>query len=513
MPVADKEISPEHNGNEGSRKPVRKDQEASVNNTSGLKRWIGLFGGLLVFIIMVLSGAPENLSQEGWYTAAVAALMAVWWISEVIPIPVTALLPLVLFPLFGISDITATAVPYANPMIFLFMGGFIIAIAMQEWNLHRRVALNIISVIGSKPKSIILGFMISAAFMSMWVSNTAATMMMLPIALSVIDLTSRVDHGIEARVQYRNFAVVLMLSIAYAANVGGLGTVIGTPTNALLIGFVSQSYGVEISFVEWMMIGIPLVIFGLPVIFFSLTTLTYPVRFKSLPGGREYIEREVKGLGKFSRQEMLVAFVFVLVALLWITRPFLVIFIPGISDAGIAIFGALLLFLIPADWREGRFLLSWKAAARLPWGVLILFGGGLTLAGAIQRTGLAEWIGGYFTVLGGLPFVMVIFIVAGVVIFFTELASNSATAAAFLPVMGSVAIGMGQDPLLLAIPVAVSASCAFMLPVATPPNAIVYGSGIMSIPQMVRAGLWLNLFFTALITIITKYLVPLILGI
>ncbi len=463
-------------------------------------------GGLLLFVIMIASPSPEGLSQEGWYTAAIALLMAVWWTTEVIPIPATALLPLVLFPVFNISGISATATPYANPMIFLFMGGFILAIGMQEWGLHRRIALNIIYFIGSKPRSIILGFIISTAFMSMWVSNTAATMMMLPIALSVIELTKGLDNSRQDTIQYNNFAVALMLAIAFAANLGGLGTVIGTPTNALLIGFVAESYNVEISFMEWMLIGIPLVLLGLPLIFVSLTYITFPVRFKSLPGGREYIAREVKGLGSFSRGEIMVAVIFGFIAFLWMTRPLIETWLPGISDAGIAIFGALLMFLSPLSFKTGKFLLTWKAASKLPWGILILFGGGLTLAGAIQRTGLAEWIGGYFTGLSGLPFVFVIFIVTGVVIIFTNLASNSATAAAFLPVMGSVAIGMGEDPLQLAIPVAVAASCAFMFPVATPPNAIVYGSGVMTIPQMVRAGLWLNLLFTLLITLLTRYL-------
>jgi solute carrier family 13 (sodium-dependent dicarboxylate transporter), member 2/3/5 len=378
--------------------------------------------------------------------------------------------------------------------------------------LHRRIAINIISVIGSGPKSIILGFMISASFMSMWVSNTAATMMMLPVALSVIEITKRKKHNAHDSHQYNNFAIVLMLAIAYSANVGGLGTVIGTPTNALLIGFVNEAYGIEISFLQWMLVGFPLVLLGVPIIFYSLTSITFPVRFKNLPGGKEHIDMEVKRLGRITGPEIMVGFVFITVALLWITRPFLEVILPGISDGGIAVFGALLLFLIPVDIRAGRFLLTWKAASALPWGVLILFGGGLSLAAAIHRTGLAEWIGGYFVVMHVLPFVMVIFIVAGVVIFFTELTSNSATAAAFLPVMGTVAISMGHDPLMLAIPVAVSASCAFMLPVATPPNAIVYGSGLISIPRMVKAGLWLNLFFTFLITIFTRYLVPLIFG-
>ena len=466
-----------------------------------------------MFTLMISLSPPEGLSKEGWMTASVGVLMAIWWISEAIPISATALVPIVLFPLLNIGDIKTSTMPYANPMIFLFMGGFIIAIAMQEWGLHKRIALNIIRLIGFKPKSIILGFMISAAFMSMWVSNTAATLMMLPIAISVIEMTTSLkDKGIDA-IQQRNFAVVLMLGIAYSSNIGGIGTVIGTPTNALLIGFVNESYGIEISFIQWMLMGLPVVILGLPIMFFILTGIVFPVKFKTLPGGKEYIQKEVGLLGKITRAEALVLAIFLLVALLWIIRPFLESFLPGVSDAGIAVFGALLLFLTPVESSRGKFLLTWKAAEKLPWGVLILFGGGLTLAGAIQRTGLAEWIGGYFIGLQGTPFIFVILIVTAVVIMFTELTSNSATAAAFLPIMGSVALGMGENPLLLAIPVAMAASCAFMLPVATPPNAIVYGSGFITIPQMVRAGLWLNIFFSILISILAYKLFFLILGI
>jgi len=476
------------------------------NNADLIKRIFGMGGGLLIFVVMVISSPPEGLSREGWHTAAIAVLMAVWWATEVIPIPVTALLPLVLFPVFNISGIAAAATPYANPMIFLFMGGFILAIGMLEWNLHRRIALNIIVVIGSKPRSIILGFIIATAFISMWVSNAAATMMMLPIALSVIDLTKSRENSMGDNRQYTFFAVSLMLAVAYAANVGGLGTVIGTPTNALMIGFVAESYNVEISFMEWMLIGMPIVVLGLPLIFYSLTYITFPVKFKTLPGGREFIHSELKKLGGFSRGETWVAIIFGFTALLWMFRPLLEKWLPAISDTTIAIFGAVLLFLVPLNFREGKFILSWKAASKLPWDILILFGGGLSLAGAIQKTGLAEWMGGYFSALGFLPFVMVIFIVTAVVMFFTNLASNSATAAAFLPVMGAVAVGMGEDPLQLAIPVATAASCVFMLPVGTPPNAIVYGSGVFSIPQMVKAGLWLNLLFTLLLTLLTRYL-------
>ncbi len=476
------------------------------NKAELYKRIFGLGGGLLIFVLMVISSPPGGLSREGWYTAAIAVLMAVWWVAEVIPIPVTALLPLVLFPVFNISGITAAALPYANPMIFLFMGGFILAIGMLEWNLHRRIALNIIAIIGSKPRSIILGFIIATAFISMWVSNAAATMMMLPIALSVIDLTKNRENSADVNRQYTFFAVSLMLAVAYAANVGGLGTVIGTPTNALMIGFVAESYKVEISFMEWMLIGMPIVILGLPLIFYSLTFITFPVNFKTLPGGREFIHSELKKLGGFSRGETWVAVIFGFTALLWMIRPLIEKFLPVISDASIAIFGAVLLFLVPLNFREGKFILSWKSASRLPWDILILFGGGLSLAGAIQKTGLAEWMGGYFSALGFLPFVVVIFIVTAVVMFFTNLTSNSATAAAFLPVMGAVAIGIGEDPLQLAIPVATAASCVFMLPVGTPPNAIVYGSGVFTIPQMVKAGLWLNLLFTLLLTLLTRYL-------
>ena len=487
-----------------------KNEDTPISTT----KWVGLALGIAVFTLIMLLPAPEGLSVMGWRTAAVALLMASWWVSEVIPISVTAMLPLVLFPVLGISDISQTATPYANPMIFLFMGGFIIAIAMQEWGLHRRVALNIIRVIGSRPKSIIAGFMLSAMFMSMWVSNTAATMMMLPIALSVIQLTKNNQNSPAEEKQYHYFAVALMLAIAFSASVGGLATVIGTPTNALLIGFVNESYGIEISFAQWMLVGIPIAVFGFPIIYYVLTHIVYPVRFKTLPGGREYIEKEVHELGQMSRPEAIVATVFTLVAVLWMTRPLIERHLfTGISDAGIAIFGAILLFLIPVNIKKGQFMLSWKAAERLPWGVLILFGGGLTLAGAIQRTGLAEWIGGFFGALSGWPIILIILIVALVIIMFTELASNSATAAAFLPIMGSVAMGIGENPLLLAVPVAVVASCAFMLPVATPPNAIVYGSNVMTIPEMARAGLVLNVCFAVLITLLTYFLFTLILGI
>lgn len=504
-------------------KKSKKDSDPGTNSgfkagsgTEGpisIAKWIGFLGGLFLFFLMLFSSPPEGLSLEGWRTAAIAVLMASWWVTEVIPISATALLPIVLFPVLAVSDINAAATPYANPMIFLFMGGFIIAIAMQRWDLHRRIALNIIAFIGSKPRNIIAGFMVSSAFMSMWVSNTAATLMMLPIAMSVIELTKSTQNVGITQKELKNFGLTLMLAIAFSSSVGGLGTVIGTPTNALMIAFVNDAYGIEINFAEWMMIGIPVVILGLPVIFYTLANIIYPVKFQKLPGGREYIMDEIKRLGSISRAEIMVAVVFIFVGLMWITRPLFADLVPGLTDAGIAIFGALLLFLIPIDIRKAVFLLKWEDAEKIPWGVLILFGGGLSLAGAIQRTGLAEWVGGYLGILAGWHVILILFIVAIVIIMFTELASNSATAAAFLPVIGSVAIGIGQDPLLFALPVALVASCAFMLPVATPPNAIVYGSGVMTIPEMAKAGLLLNLFFAILVTLLTYFVFSSMLGI
>lgn len=489
------------------------DPRAAPEKRLGRLQLLGLAAAPILFTVMVLAPPPDGLSPAGWRTAAVAVLMAVWWMTEAIPISATALVPLVLFPILGIEPIAGTAAPYAQPMIFLFMGGFMIALAMQRWNLHRRIALNIIRAIGTRPGSIIAGFMVSSAFLSMWVSNTAATMMLLPIGLSVIELARRSGADGFNRQQSQNFALCLMLGIAYASSIGGVGTLIGTPTNALMAGFMSDTYGLQIDFVQWMLVGVPFVAIGLPVAHVALTRIAFPVRVRSLPGGREYLDAELSQLGPISKPEVLVAGVFSLVATLWVVQPLLSRWIPGVSDAGIAIFGAVLLFLTPVHPRRGIFLMNWQYAERLPWGVLILFGGGLTLAGAIQRTGLAEWIGGFLSGVAGWPVLLVIALAVTLIIFLTELTSNSATAASFLPIMVALAVGIGQSPILLAAAVTIAASCAFMLPVATPPNAIVYGSGIMTIPQMARAGIVLNLLFVPLISVLTYTIVALVFGV
>lgn len=463
----------------------------------GMRKRLGFIVGIIVFLLIYSMPAPEGLSIEGWHTAAVAMLMAIWWITEALPIPATALLPIVLLPVLNITSINEATTPYANPLIFLFMGGFVIAQAMERWDLHKRIALNIVSFVGIKPSSIIMGFIIASAFLSMWVSNTATALMMLPIALSVLKLVENQKESADKL----NFEIVLVLSIAYGCNVGGMGTIIGTPPNALLAGFMSENYGVEIGFAQWMMVGVPLMLVSLPILYFLLVKVIYPIKLKELPGGKKLIESQLATLGKINSTEKKVAFVFIGAAVLWITRPLLTTYIPGLSDAGIAISAAVSLFMIPVDLSKGQFLLSWSDAEELPWGVLILFGGGLSLASAISSTGLAQWIGQGVGVVGSWPIILLVGLVVLLIVFLTEITSNTATTAAFLPILASVAIGLGENPMLLAIPAALGASCAFMLPVATPPNAIVYGSGKISIPEMSKAGLWLNMVFIVLLTV------------
>lgn len=468
----------------------------------------GLIGGILVFVILLFLPVPEGLSDAAWKTAAVTILMGIWWITEAIPISATALLPIVLFPVLGVFSIGDATGPYANPLIFLFMGGFVIALAMEKWNLHKRIAITIVNFVGIKPSSIIIGFIIASAFLSMWVSNTATAIMMLPIAMSILELLDKNDKSAKI-----NFEIVLVLTIAYACNIGGMGTLIGTPPNALLAGFVLENYDIEISFLDWMMVGVPIMLVSLPLMYVILTKFVYPIRIKELPGGKELIQSQMERLGNISNQEKKVAVVFVSAALLWMFRPLLSSVVPGLSDAGIAIGAAVAFFMIPANSEENRFLLKWSDTKRLPWGVLILFGGGLSMASAISSTGLATWIGSGIGSLNTWPIILIILIVIALIVFLTEMTSNTASTAAFLPILASVAIGLGENPFLLAIPTVLGASCAFMLPVATPPNAIVYGSGKISIPEMSKAGLWLNIMFILLLTVASLTLVSWVFGI
>jgi sodium-dependent dicarboxylate transporter 2/3/5 len=468
-------------------------------------RTIGLVAGAAACTAMLLAPTPAGLSDGAWHTSAVATLMAVWWLTEALPIPATALLPIVLFPVLGVGSVGEAAAPYANPIIFLFLGGFLIAMAMERSELHRRIALEILSRAGSRPAPLIGGFMGATALLSMWVSNSAVALMMLPIGLSVIRF---VDRDAEGR---SRFGLALMLAIAYGASIGGLGTLVGTPPNAFLAGFLGEAYGIELGFGEWMRLGIPLVAVALPLVFLVLTRVSVRVGSGEIEGVAGLIRRELESLGPSTAAQRRVAIVFALAAVLWIGRPFFASWVPGLSDAGIAVGCGVLLFLLPSG--DGDRLLDWETAERLPWGVLVLFGGGLSLASAIDRTELNVWLGGLAAGLADWPPIVFLALVTAVVVLLTELTSNTATAAAFLPVLGAAAVEIGWDPRLLTVPAALAASCAFMLPIATPPNAIAYGSGKVTIPEMARAGLWINLLMTGLIVMATVLLMPWALGV
>ncbi|MEM1042222.1 MAG: DASS family sodium-coupled anion symporter [Bacteroidota bacterium] len=473
---------------------------------------VGLVAGLAAFGVLLALPAPEGLGEAGWGAAAVAVLMAVWWMTEALPIAATSLVPLAAFPLLGVAGIRDAAAPYASPIIFLFLGGFLLAKGMERWDLHRRLALSVVARVGTRPRRIVLGLMLAAAALSMGISNTATAVMMLPIALSVAELAHRDEVGTEA--EDRRFALVLMLGVAYACSVGGLGTLIGTPTNAFFAGFVEETYGVEVSFAGWLVVGLPLVVIGIALAYTLLVRVVFPVRLPEIPGGQAFIRERLAALGPVSRGEWTVGAVFGIVALLWITRPLLEAVVPGLSDPGLAMLGALALFALPVRTAGGHAVraLDWATAKTLPWGILLLFGGGLSLASAISSTGLASWIGEALAAFGALPTFVLVGIVVVVIVFLTELTSNTATAAAFLPVLAALAVSTGTAPLLLLVPATVAASCAFMLPVATPPNAIVYGSGYLTVGQMARAGVWLNLAFALLVTLLAVVFVPLLAG-
>lgn len=481
-----------------------------------LRQKVSLVLGPALFLIMILMPTPEGMPVTAQRMAAVTVLMAAWWMGEAIPIPATSLIPIAAFPLLGIMDTKKATAPYASHLIFLFMGGFIIALAMQRWNLHRRIAMNIVKVVGFSPGRLIFGFMIATAVLSAFVSNTATTVMMMPIGLAIIAhvVAEGKKAGLDKKIDFspENFAfgLNLMLGIAYAASIGGIATLIGTPPNTVLAGYLQKTYGYEISFAGWMKVGIPLVVIFLPACWFWLTKIINPMKLKKVPGGRDLIDQELKELGPMGGGETATAIVFGLTALGWIFRSklgALGLFDPKmVTDAAIGMTGALILFLIPLDLKKNLFVMDWHWAQKMPWGVLILFGGGLSMAAGFNVTGLAVWIGSQVSLLEAAPILVLIFAVTALIIFLTELTSNTATSAMIMPILSAVAIGLGQNPLLLIVPAAIASSCAFMLPVATPPNAIVFGSGYVTIPQMVRSGFGLN-FIGILLTVILTYLI------
>lgn len=499
------------------------EDDHGVNAGEWRRQAIGIFVGLalaaLVWFIfpdnavdrvLESSGAKEDAEYSESALRAVAAvtiLMGVWWMTEAIPLAATALLPLAIFPLAGVGTIKEVGAPYASSTIFLFMGGFLIALALQRWNLHRRMALWVVKVIGTSPKRLVLGFMLATGFLSMWVSNTATAVVMLPIGTSVLALTADTVGGMKNQ---KKFATALMLGIAYSASIGSLGTLIGTPPNALLAGYMKESHDITIGFGRWMIVGMPLAIIFLIVAWYLLVTIFRP-EMDTIPGGKELIDNELRALGAWTAPQVMTAIVFVAAAASWVIIPLAFPDLKGYDDAVVGIIAGLLLFTIPADSKTGVRLLDWKTANEMPWDVLLLFGGGLSLSAMFNSSGLSLWIGEVAKGLGNLPTILLIAAVALLVLFLTEITSNTATAATFLPIMGGVAVGIGLtangdiNVLLLTIPVALAATCAFMLPVATPPNAIAYGSGYVKIGDMIKGGIWLNLIGCALITV-TVYL-------
>ncbi len=520
----------------GYAEPTRASRRAQVGRV--------LAPALAIAVYLALPDA--ELGADGRAVGAVGALMATLWVTEALPLPVTSLLPIVLFPVLDVTDVSGATAPYASDLIFLFMGGFMIALSMQRWGLHERIAITTLRLVGTRPVNLVGGFMLATGFLSMWVSNTATTVMMLPIGASVAglvltqlakereDVTApsgptpvAADSATSGGSRTSPFATGLMLAIAFSASIGSLATLIGTPPNLFMAEFLDETYGIEIAFGRWMLVGLPLaLVFGV-IAWVLLTRVVFRPEVRDVPGAKDLLEREAARLGAIGRGERTVLAVFVATALAWILREpltggenalsqSLLEVLPGLagaSDAGIAILAAVALFALPVDLRQGVFALDWDTARQIPWGVLLLFGGGLSLANGVQESGFDEWVGQQVGGLGILPVLGIVAGVALITLLLTELTSNTATAATFLPILAGVAIGLEIPVLVLVVPAALAASCAFMMPVATPPNAIVFGSGYVSITQMVRAGVWLNLIGVVLITLVAATLLGWVFGV
>lgn len=495
-------------------------------------RQFGLFAGpvlaLLCYLVLPTeftdgTGKVMQFLHSGRATLAMLVWMAIWWMTETVEIEVTAMLPVVAFPLAGIMSIEEAAAPYASSVVFLFLGGFIIALAIQRCGLDRRIAFLTLRLVGTTPGRLVAGMLASCAFLSMWISNTAAAAMLVPVAISVVDLVLRTktgegfdpDKGIpEERVDERNFATALVLAIAYGASIGGVATLVGSPPNGIAARFIQQTYGIEVSFLKWLAVGLPLALVFLPVAWFILVRVAFRSRFGPIEGGREYLDAELAKLGPLSRGERSVLFVFLATIFLWVTRPWVVAItfgtvrpFTGLTDAGIAMIAAVVLFLISILGYAKTRAMDWSYATQLPWGVLVLFGGGLSLAAATETTGVASFIASLTQHLGGLPVMGMVVVTIAVTTFSSELTSNTAQVALMLPLLAGAAPGLGVPPGLLLIPCTFAASLAFMMPVGTPPNAIVFGTGMVNIRQMIRAGVMLNLAGIALVTLFAYFII------
>ena len=467
---------------------------------------IFLIAGPLLFVILQLLGAPEGMPEPAYNVLSATVWIALWWVTEAVPIAVTALLPIVLFPLTGALDLSTTTASYGHKYIFLYMGGFMLAIAIEKWNLHKRIALHIIRIIGTNVKNIILGFMVATAFLSMWISNTATAVMMLPIGMSIVSQLK--DNPATLQDEHKLFGKALMLSIAYSASIGGMATLIGTPPNLVFAGYIQEVYHIDISFVQWIKFGLPISAILLLISWLYLVNIAFKFEHKEFPGGKAEIQKLMTQLGPMKKEEKIVLSVFVLTALCWILRSFLLEkILPGIDDTIIAMLAGITLFTLGTP-TKGKRILEWKEAVKMPWGIILLFGGGMALASGFEITGLAQWLGEKITLLDALPLLLLIFVVIFCVNFITELTSNLATTAMLLPILAPIALKLDLNPYMLLVSTTVAASCAFMLPVATPPNAVVFGSGYLRIPDMVRTGIWMNLISILVLTAMVYFVLP-----
>ncbi|KGA97141.1 anion transporter [Alkalihalobacillus alcalophilus ATCC 27647 = CGMCC 1.3604] len=497
-------------------KPVKPKPDEKKPYTRG--QLVGLLLGPLLFLLTLLFFHPEGLSSEGRLILAATLWIATWWITEAIPIPVTSLMPLILLPLTGTMTGPDVASSYGNDIIFLFLGGFFIATAMEKWNLHRRIALFIIAVIGTSTQRILLGFMSATAFLSMWVSNTAAVMMMIPMALAITAQVAATLKGQKDGSDLPKFEKSMLFGVGYAGTIGGFATLIGTPPTIIFAGQVRELFGVEVSFASWMMFATPLMIVILLCTWFYLAKIAFKINLKHLPGGKELIQDERKKLGKISYEEGIVATIFVFAAFMWISKDFfwngesaLILQLPGISDGMIAMMATILLFLIPG--KASARILDWADSKDIPWGVLLLFGGGLAIAAGFQSSGLSTWLGEQLTVLDGLHIFIIIAGATLLIMMLTEITSNTATATMIMPILASLAVAINVHPFALMAPCAIAANCAFMLPVGTPPNAIIFGTGKLKIIEMVRTGFALNIFSTILIVLFAYLMLPVVFNI
>ena len=510
----------------------------------GRKQQIGLWLGPCLVLMLLLISPPASLvevtggeeqAHQAWYVLCLFSLMAVWWVTEALPIPVTAMLPLVFLPLAGVAPLKAISGNYMHPVVVLLMGGFIVAKAIERWNLHTRIALNIVVRAGDRPSSLLAGFMIAGALMSMWISNSATSIMLMPIGISVA--AALYVDGAERRA----FSCALLLAIAYSCSVGGLGTPIGTPTNLIAIGYLEETTGMTIGFGQWMLVGLPVVVIILPIIWWVLTRVVFNLSPATSHDASNVVRDQIRALGAMTTPEKRTLVVLAFVAITWIFRGFLLplksedlfLFPPlkalaadyfsesflqsqpfaGLTDHMIAIIGVLLCFLVPSGDKKGQgdALLDWKTAESIPWGPLLLFGGGLALASVIRSSGLGGWFGAELSGLSILPMILLILVLTTFVIFLTEVMSNVATVSSLLPILGAAALEIDIDVELIAIPIALASSCAFMLPMATGPNAVVHGSGLVSMQEMTRAGLWVNLAAIVVISGLSMILLPILL--